>query len=156
MGQAALKITENEEPVVSPISIDKEIMKEVEDKKRLKEFGVLMAAVLTGVSALLLYKGNPVSLETLLLATAFLLPAYLAPLSLRLIERIWLAFGEKMSIVVTTILLVMTYYLVMTPIGLFLRLTGKDLLDQKLEPEAKSYWRKVEENGPTTRPYLPY
>jgi hypothetical protein len=156
MGQAALKLVEKEDPVISPISIDKSVMKEEAEKKRLKEFGVLMAAVFTGIAALMLYRGRAVSFDLLLLATIFMLPAYLSPLSLRPIEKVWMAFGEKMSMVMTTVLLVLTYYLVMTPIGLFLRVIGKDLLDQKLEPEAKSYWKKIEANGPTTRPYLPY
>jgi len=156
MGHAALKLIEKDEPMVSPISIDKKIMKEELERKRLKEFGVLMAAVLTGISAYLLFKSRPSSMYTLFAATLFVIPAYLSPLTLKPIEKVWMAFGEKMSVVMTTILVALTFFLVMTPIGLFLRLTGKDLLDQKLEPEAKSYWKKIEENGPTTRPYLPY
>ena len=156
MGQAALKIVEKEELMSTPLSIDRKIMKEELEIKRLKEFGVLMAAVLTGISAVLLFKGRPTSIYFLVVATLFLIPAYLSPLLLKPVEKIWMAFGEKMSMVMTTVLLVLTYYLVMTPIGLFLRLTGKDLLDQKLEPEAKSYWKKIEANGPSTRPYLPY
>ena len=156
MGQAVLKLVEKEEQMVTLVTIDKEAKKKELELKRLKEFGVLMAAVLTGISAVLLFKGRSTSLYTLIAATLFLVPAYLSPLTLKPVEKVWLAFGEKMSMVMTTVLLVLTYFLVMTPIGLFLRLTGKDLLDQKLEPEAKSYWKKIEAEGPSTRPYLPY
>ena len=142
--------------VNAPLLVDKKIISEKLELKRLKEFGVLMAAVLTGISAVLLFKGRPSSVYVLLVAVLFLVPAYLSPLLLKPVEKLWLAFGEKMSMVMTTVLLVLTFFFVMTPIGLFLRLTGKDLLDQKLEPEAKSYWKKIEENGPSTRPYLPY
>jgi len=160
MGQAALKLADKEQRLVTALLVDKighkKIMKEGLELKRLKEFGVLMAAVLTGISAVLLFKGKPSSVYFIGIATLFLIPAYLRPMLLKPVEKVWLAFGEKMSMVMTTVLLVLTYFLVMTPIGLFLRLTGKDLLDQKLEPEAKSYWKKIEADGPSTRPYLPY
>jgi hypothetical protein len=157
VGQAALKLVEkNEEECVPPMAVDKEYKNKLAELKRLKEFGVLMAAVLTMISAFLLWKGKPTTIYTLAVATLFLVPAYLSPTILKPVEKLWLAFGEKMSMVMTTVLLVLTYYLLMTPIGLLLRVMGKDLLDQKLEPEAKSYWKKIEVDGPSTRPYLPY
>ena len=33
------------------------------------------------------------------------------------------------------------FYLAITPVGLFLRLMGKDLLDARLEPKKQSYWK---------------
>ena len=38
------------------------------------------------------------------------------------------------------VLLGIVLYLVLTPIGLLLRLAGKDLMQRKLEPNAKTYW----------------
>lgn len=156
MGQAVLKLDDKEQQVITSPLVDKKIKDGMLELKRLKEFGVLMAAVLTGISAVLLFKGKPSSVYLLGVATLFLIPAYLSPIVLKPVEKLWLAFGEKMSMIMTTVLLVLTFFFVMTPIGLFLRLTGKDLLDQKLEPEAKSYWKKIEADGPSTRPYLPY
>ncbi len=42
--------------------------------------------------------------------------------------------------VVGKTLLVLFFFVVITPMGLFLRLLGKDLLQLKLEPTSKSYW----------------
>ena len=33
------------------------------------------------------------------------------------------------------------FFGMITPVGLFFRLTGKDLLERRFDPEAKSYWR---------------
>ena len=41
----------------------------------------------------------------------------------------------------TRVLLTLVFALVMLPIGLVLRLVGKDLLDRRLDPAADSYWK---------------
>jgi hypothetical protein len=42
--------------------------------------------------------------------------------------------------VVSYIVLALVYFLVLTPIGLFMRLLGHDPLSRKFDPAAKSYW----------------
>ena len=42
--------------------------------------------------------------------------------------------------VLSHVLMAVIYYLVMTPIGLFFRLVGRDVLGRKLEPNKASYW----------------
>jgi hypothetical protein len=66
-------------------------------------------------------------------------------------------FAELIGAVMTRVILVVAYYLVITPIGLLLRLLGKDLLDiGTAGGDRDSYWRRVEEDGPATRPDKPY
>jgi hypothetical protein len=40
------------------------------------------------------------------------------------------------------------FYLIITPIGFVIRLTGKDLLRLKFDPGCHSYWIKREPPGP--------
>ena len=42
--------------------------------------------------------------------------------------------------VMTHVLLGVMYYGVLTPIGLMMRLAGRDTMTRRLDPEAKSYW----------------
>lgn len=42
--------------------------------------------------------------------------------------------------VVSHLVLAVIYYLVITPIGLIMRLVGYDPLKRRFDPEAKSYW----------------
>jgi hypothetical protein len=42
--------------------------------------------------------------------------------------------------VVSNVILAATYYLVVTPIGLALRLLGKDPMERTLRPDAGTYW----------------
>jgi hypothetical protein len=45
-----------------------------------------------------------------------------------------------MGLLVSTVVLTIFYFLVITPIGIGGRLFGKDFLSEKLAPNAKSYW----------------
>ncbi len=38
------------------------------------------------------------------------------------------------------VLLVLMFFIVFAPVGIVLRILGKDPLDQKLDPQASSYW----------------
>ncbi len=52
----------------------------------------------------------------------------------------WNWFTRKIGQFNTYLILSLIFYLVFTPIALILRLLGKDLLDQKFDSRASSYW----------------
>ena len=57
--------------------------------------------------------------------------------------------GQVMGGVLLTIL----FLLLVTPLGLLLRLMGKDLLELKRRPDAASYWRVAKKPGPLDRQF---
>ena len=126
------------------------------EEQRLKEFGLVMCLALTIISGVFLWKGRSVALISIGLAVVFLVSGVFAPRILDPFERRWMQLAEKMSIVVSWIIVTLTFYLVIAPMGIIMRLFGADLLKVKLEPERESYWEPVEEDGPGSRPYLPY
>jgi hypothetical protein len=62
----------------------------------------------------------------------------------------WMVFAMALGFVNTRILLTLFFYLVLTPIGLLLRLFGKDPLHLSLDSKAKTYWTPK-----TKEPYNP-
>jgi membrane-associated phospholipid phosphatase len=54
----------------------------------------------------------------------------------------WMMFAFVLGWINTRIILGIFFYLILTPIGLVLRLTGKDLLDERMDREASTYWKK--------------
>ena len=42
----------------------------------------------------------------------------------------------------TRIMLTLVYFLIITPIGLWFRITGRDRLHREIRPEEESYWHK--------------
>lgn len=125
-------------------------------KKELRKFGFVMIVPLAIIGGFLLWKATPAAPYLLILAAFFLISSLLLPSILRPIERIWMKIAELISAVMTRAILVLTFYLVITPMGLILRLIGKDLLDMKFDSNRKSYWVPVEDDGPCSRPDKPY
>ena len=44
--------------------------------------------------------------------------------------------------VLSHVLIALVYYLVLTPIALVFRLTGRDVIGKQLDPDAKTYWHE--------------
>jgi uncharacterized oligopeptide transporter (OPT) family protein len=121
-----------------------------------REFGLVMGLALCCIGALLFYRGRSSSLFFFLGTGFFVVPALLFPLSLSALEKVWMAFAEKLSFVMTTLIMFVTFYVVITPLGLLLRLLKKDLLSLEIDREAETYWCKVEVDGPAQRYHTPY
>ncbi|MFH1573458.1 MAG: hypothetical protein ABIG68_05710 [Acidobacteriota bacterium] len=67
-------------------------------------------------------------------------------------ERAWIWFDEVTAAVMRRVILVLTYRPVVTPLGLLRRLLGPDSLRLQFDRTANTYWVKVEEDGPCSRP----
>lgn len=77
------------------------------------------------------------------LALALIVPKLLHPLNVA-----WMRFGAVLQMVISPIILGLMFYVAITPMGLVLRLMGKDLLRLKLDKSAKSYWLVRDPPGP--------
>ena len=53
---------------------------------------------------------------------------------------LWFKFGILLGSVVAPIVMGVVFFLVITPIGFFMKIMGKDLLNNKLDDKKKSYW----------------
>ena len=125
----------------------------------LRSFGILMSFVFTLILGVSVYrKGEvlPAHLVLIALVSYFLLSALLVPSSLRKVEALWMQFAERLSVVMTFVIMTLTFMLMVTPVGLLLRLFRKDILQLRLEPDRKSYFEPIDPTGSGSRHYLPY
>src|SRR4051794_21239371 len=60
------------------------------------------------------------------------------------IYTFWIEAAEPIGFVFSTVLLALTFYLVFTPIGLLMRMFGRDSMGLKFDRGASSYWVKHE------------
>jgi hypothetical protein len=63
-----------------------------------------------------------------------------APRSLKGTYLVWMALAFTLGLMISTLILTLFYFLVLTPIALAGRLIGKDFLSEKRDPGAPSYW----------------
>jgi hypothetical protein len=57
-------------------------------------------------------------------------------------------FALLLYTVMNPLTMALLFFLVVTPIGVVMRLAGKDFLRKRLEPEAASYWLPRDPPGP--------
>jgi len=101
----------------------------------------LVGGVLSALGALLLWRGRSSAPFFLAPGIILVIAGALVPSLLKPIQKAWMTLAILMGWVMTRVLLSALFYLTLTPIGFILRLMGKDLLDQKLEPQKQSYWK---------------
>ena len=73
-------------------------------------------------------------------ALALSVLGYLAPQFVRPVFVAWICAAYPIGWVVSHVLLAAIFYLVFTPIGLVMRLFGRDPLQRKFERSAQTYW----------------
>jgi hypothetical protein len=109
-------------------------------KRELRSFGLIVGGGFAVVAlAPAVFRGHSPRLWALVVAFLLAAAALVAPLVLRPIFRAWMWIGELLGWVNTRIILLLVYYVVIVPIGVLLRLTGKDLLHLKFDRQAESY-----------------
>jgi len=69
--------------------------------------------------------------------------------------RGWYVASSKLAFFITQtlgyVVLLIIFLLILTPLGIVLRLTGKDLLGLKRRRSTESYWHAVKPTGPSER-----
>lgn len=109
-------------------------------RKELRQFGLTLAAMFCLIGGWLWWKESQWCVYPFIAAAALLLPALLFPGLLKPLHRFWMTLGLCMGWVVTGVLMVVLFYAVVTPIGLLMRLRGRDPLKRNFDRNADSYW----------------
>lgn len=68
---------------------------------------------------------------------------WLAPL-----KHAWMRFGELLNRIVSPVVMAVIFFVVFTPVAIFMRLTKRDALDRAYEPASPTYWKRREPPGP--------
>jgi len=115
-------------------------MQEPVERRQLRSFGLLVGG-LFGVLGLwpVVLRGEGARLWALILAALLVIMAVLFPASLRRAHSVWMVIGEVLGWLNTRIILGLAYYGVMAPMGLVMRLLGKDPMRRRIEPAAGTY-----------------
>ena len=79
-----------------------------------------------------------------MLVATLVRPRVLAPLN-----RAWMKFGGLLHMVVSPVVLGAMYFLVITPVALFMRLIRRDALHRRFDRDARTYWIDRSPPGPS-------
>jgi len=112
------------------------------DRRTLRQFGLIGLAVFGGLCALTTSK-HGVDWRTWALGAgaaycglgALALPAALKPLFVGMSVA-----GAPIGWVVSHVILAIVYFLILTPLGLVMKLIGRDSMERRFDRAAKTYW----------------
>ena len=110
------------------------------DKKELRHFGLIVGGIF-GVIGFwpMVFRGQGPRLWALAIAVALVIPAVVLPRSLTRVHRVWMAVGETLGWINTSILLSVVFYGIVTPMGIIMRCLGRDPMHRRFDPGAVTY-----------------
>jgi hypothetical protein len=114
-------------------------------------FGLLFAAIFSGIALWPLFKGGPLRLWALIVGAIFLVLALALPRALSWLNRSWMKFGLLLNRIVSPVAIGIVYYVTLVPTALLMRMFGKLPLQLKYDREAASYWIERKPPGPDPR-----
>ncbi|MBL8201975.1 MAG: hypothetical protein JNK40_13495 [Chromatiales bacterium] len=111
------------------------------DRKGLREFGLVTGGIVGVIFGLFFpwVLERPIPRWPWVIFGVLALLGLAAPNALRPVYHWWMRFGLLMSKITTPIIMGIVFYLVITPMGLVMRLMGKDYMARRLRDKAPSY-----------------
>ena len=106
-----------------------------------KSFGIVFFIVFIIISLYPLLNQEDIRIWSLVIAFIFLILALLNSKILTPINKIWTRFGLFLGNFISPIVMGIIFFFVVTPIGLLMRLFGKDVLNLK-NNKSSTYWIK--------------
>jgi hypothetical protein len=113
-----------------------------------KSFGIVFFVVFLLIFLYPLINAGSIRYSFLLISLIFLILGLKNSRILTPLNKLWFKFGIFLGKIISPIIMGIIFFLVVTPIGLIMRLIGKDVLNLK-NNSYKSYW--IEKTGPKSK-----
>ena len=113
-----------------------------------RSFGIVFFVVFLLIALYPLTHNEEIRVWSSIISLIFLVLGLLNSKILTPLNKLWFKFGILLSKIISPLIMGIIFFLVVTPIGLLMRILGKDLLNLKYNNN-QSYW--VEKNGPKSR-----
>ena len=113
-----------------------------------RSFGIVFFVVFLLIAFYPLTYSGELRLWSVIISLIFLVLALINSKILTPLNKLWFRFGIFLGKIISPVIMGIIFFLVVTPIGLFMKLLGKDLLKLKYNKN-KSYW--IEKTDPKSK-----
>ena len=113
-----------------------------------RSFGVVFFIVFLLIGLYPLLKGNDLRIWSLIISFIFLVLGLINSRILTPLNKSWFKFGLLLGKFISPIIMGIIFFIVVTPIGIIMRLFKQDLLNLKFNKD-KSYW--IKKDGPKSK-----
>ena len=111
----------------------------IKKKSSNRGFGLLFFTVFFLIGIWPLFKENDYRLWSLIISIIFLILGLLNSKLLKPLNNLWIKFGEILGKIIAPIIMMIVFFIVLTPLSFIIKLFGKDLLKIKFVKN-NSYW----------------
>tara|TARA_B100001093_G_scaffold208441_1_gene200264 strand:+ start:437 stop:817 length:381 start_codon:yes stop_codon:yes gene_type:complete len=118
----------------------------MKSKSSNKSFGLLFFVVFLVFGLWPLKNGGSINLYLISSSLIFLFLGLMNSRILSPLNNIWVKFGKILGMIIAPIVMALVYFVILTPIGLTMRIFGKDLLGLKFKKKQDTYWIKRKKN----------
>jgi hypothetical protein len=112
--------------------------------KAVKKTSVTIGIVLLIITFILWYFGKTSFIYFGAIGGIFIILSYIAVPLLRPFHKLWMSLALILGWFMSRVILIILFYLVITPIGLFAKLFRKRFLELKIDKKTGTYWEKRE------------
>ena len=105
-----------------------------------KNFGLVFFVIFILIALWPLLKDGNIRIWSVIVSIIFLILGLLNSKILTPLNKLWMRFGILLGKIVSPIVMGIVYFGVVTPIGLIMKLFGKDILNLKIDKNKNTYW----------------
>ena len=116
-----------------------------------RTFGLVFTVVFLIIGLWPMKHGLAIRSWSIILSILFLISAIFKPSVLGPLNLWWLKFGFFLHKVTSPIILAIIYFMVVTPLGVIMKLTGKNPLSLGFSKDTESYWIEHQTHQVSTR-----
>ena len=113
-----------------------------------RSFGIVFFVVFLLIAFYPLTYSGELKLWSVIISLIFLSLGLINSKILTPLNKLWFRFGIFLGKIISPVIMGIIFFLVVTPIGLVMRLLGKDLLNLRYNKN-KTYW--IEKNDPKSK-----
>ena len=113
-----------------------------------KSFGIVFFVVFLLIAIYPLINNGELRIWSFVIAIIFLILGLINSKVLTPLNKLWFKFGLFLGKIVSTLIMGIIFFFVVTPTAFIMRIIGKDLLNLKFNNK-KTYW--IEKTGPKSK-----
>jgi hypothetical protein len=127
-------------------------------KKELRTFGLCALAFLVVVGWIVFRRSESMPMGASIAGVGFVLAVlgFAVPQALRPVWVALMVINYPLGWVITHVVIAIIFYLVVTPVGIIMRLTGRDPMERAFDRTAKTYWKPRRTDPDSARYFRQY
>ena len=101
-------------------------------------FGILFFILFLVIGLYPLKSDGVIKIWSIFLSLGFLIITFINPNLFTFLNKLWIKFGILLGKIISPIIMGLVFFLVVTPVGIFVKILKKDVMG--LKSEKSSYW----------------